>query len=121
MTWSLSQFRTGDLAEVRSREEILATLDPHGCLDGMPFMPEMLQFCGQRFRVSAVAHKTCDTVGKTGSNRRLHSTVHLSGLRCDGTAHGGCQAGCNLFWKDAWLTRVGANNNGPSQPPSSPP
>ena len=45
MSWQLSQFRAGDLVEIRSREEILATLDEHGRLDGMPFMPEMLAFC----------------------------------------------------------------------------
>jgi hypothetical protein len=43
----------------------LATLDQHGSMDGMPFMPEMLQFCGRRFRVGAVAHKTCDTARQT--------------------------------------------------------
>jgi hypothetical protein len=115
MSWPLSRFRTGDLVEVCSQEEILATLDGHGCLDGMPFMPEMLQYCGRRFRVSAVAHKTCDTARKTGG-RRLQSTVHLAGLRCDGSAHGGCQAECNLFWKDAWLRPVGHNCVGPAIP-----
>jgi hypothetical protein len=102
MTWKLSRYRTGELVEVCSKEEILATLDGDGCVDGMPFMPEMLQFCGKRFRVSAVAHKTCDTVRKTGG-RRLQATVHLANMRCDGSAHGGCQAECNLFWKDEWL------------------
>jgi hypothetical protein len=103
MTWTLSRFRTGDLVEVRSKEEIFATLDQHGCVDGMPFMPEMLQFCGQRFCVSAVAHKTCETALQTWQGRRLQTTVHLSGLWCDGSAHGGCEAKCNLFWKDVWL------------------
>ena len=102
MTWSLSRFRTGDVVEIRCKEEILATLDEHSCYEGMPFMPEMLQFCGKQFRVSAVAHKTCDTVRQTGG-RRLNDTIHLEGLRCVGSAHGGCQAACNLFWKDAWL------------------
>ena len=103
MTWSLSKFRTGNLVKIRSKEEILATLDQDGCLEGMPFMPEMLQFCGKQFRVGAVAHKTCDTVRGTGG-RRLQHAVHLDGVRCLGSAHGGCQAACNLFWKDAWLT-----------------
>jgi hypothetical protein len=103
MPWLLSRFRTGGLVEVRSQEEILATLDQHGCMDGIPFMPEMLQFCGQRFRVSAVAHKTCETARQTWKARRLQATVHLVGLRCGGSAHGGCQAECNLFWKDVWL------------------
>ncbi len=103
MTWSLSCYRAGDLVEVRGKEEILATLDQNGCVDGMPFMPEMLQFCGQHFRVSAVAHKTCETAHKTYKGRRIRATVHLAGLRCDGSAHGGCEADCNLFWNDAWL------------------
>jgi hypothetical protein len=120
MTWTLSRYRTGDLVEVRSKEEILATLDQHGCVDGMPFMPEMLQFCGQRFHVSAVAHKTCDTARKTGG-RRLQSTVHLAGLRCDGSAHGGCQAACNLFWKDAWLKPVGRNESDSARPAADAP
>jgi hypothetical protein len=103
MKWKLSKFRAGDTVEVRSREEILATLDADGCFEGMPFMPEMLAFCGQRHRVAAVAHKTCETAKQTWQGRKLPATVHLEGLRCDGSAHGGCQAECNLYWKDAWL------------------
>ncbi len=30
----------------------------------------------------------------------------LSDLRCDGSAHGGCQASCYLLWKRAWLRNV---------------
>jgi hypothetical protein len=112
MTWNLSRYRTGDVVEVRSKEEILATLDQRGSTDGMPFMPEMLQYCGQRFRVGAVAHKTCDTARQTWKGRRLQATVHLAGLRCDGSAHGGCQAECTLFWKDAWLKPAAENAYG---------
>ena len=50
-----------------------------------------------------MAHKTCETALKTYKGRRLNAAVHLAGLRCDGSAHGGCQADCNLFWKDVWL------------------
>jgi len=32
--------------------------------------------------------------------------VHLDDLRCDGSAHGDCQASCLLFWHTAWLTPV---------------
>jgi hypothetical protein len=32
--------------------------------------------------------------------------VFLEDLRCDGGAHGGCQARCRLFWKVQWLKRV---------------
>jgi len=97
--------RAGDVIEVRSEAEILATLDEQGALDGLPFMPEMLQFCGKRFRVEKRADKTCNTITVMES-RRLHDTVHLENLRCSGTDHGGCQAQCYLFWKEAWLKRV---------------
>ena len=103
MSWRLSRFRTGDLVQVRSKEEILATLTEDGRIAGMPFMPEMLQFCGQKFRVGAVAHKTCETAKRTYQGRRLEKTTHLADLRCDGAAHGGCQAACRLFWRDEWL------------------
>src|SRR5262245_36891079 len=109
MSWTLSRFRAGHLVEVRSKEEILATLDEDGCVDGMPFMPEMLQYCGLQFRVGAVAHKTCEPSLKSNPGRRLQATVHLEGLRCDGSAHAGCEADCNLFWKDVWLKSAGSD------------
>jgi hypothetical protein len=101
--------RQGEIVEIRSESEILATLDGTGARDGLPFMPEMLAYCGQRVRVAARADKTCDTIERTGG-RRMTGTVHLEGLRCDGQAHGGCQAGCFLFWKEAWLKRVSGDH-----------
>jgi hypothetical protein len=96
----------GEWVEVRTKEEILRTLDQNGQLDGMPFMPEMFQFCGQRFQVYKIAHKTCDPDFRS---RRIHGAVHLK-TRCDGQAHGGCQAGCLLFWKEVWLRPLGRQN-----------
>lgn len=43
----------GDLVEVRSSSEILSTLDLKGCLENLPFMPEMFAFCGRQFRFPA--------------------------------------------------------------------
>jgi hypothetical protein len=97
--------RSGDVVEVRPAGEILATLDESGCLDAVPFMPEMLQHVGKRFTVSKRVEKICDTVHFTGS-RRMHDTVFLEDLRCDGSAHGDCHAGCRVYWKEAWLRRV---------------
>jgi hypothetical protein len=72
----------------------------------------MFDYCGQRFRVYKRAHKTCDTVTSSGG-RHLESGIHLD-LRCDGKAYGGCQAGCLLFWKEAWLKPVSAEADGVS-------
>jgi len=97
----------GELVEVRSREEILATLDKTGRLENLPFMPEMLQYCGQRMRVYKRADKSCDYL-REWSIRRMTDSVHLDGVgtRCNGSAHAGCQADCLIFWKEAWLKRA---------------
>ena len=93
-----------DWVEVRSKQEILETLDKNGRLDGMPFMPQMFEYCGKRFKVHKSAHKACDPV-YTMASRGVDDAVHLN-LRCNGQAYGGCQAGCRLFWKEAWLKPV---------------
>jgi hypothetical protein len=107
--------RKGELVRVRSREEILASLDADGSLGGLPFMPEMLEFAGHEFPVHARADKTCDTVNMSGTSRQLEDTVHLTGLRCDGSSHGGCQAGCLLFWREEWLERPGEPAESPTR------
>src|SRR5262249_46641461 len=56
------------------------------------------------------AHKTCDTVFPV-RGRRVSSAVHLD-TRCSGHAHDGCQAGCLIFWKDAWLRPVEGEKGG---------
>jgi len=96
--------RPGDVVEVKSPAEIFATLDGDA-VDDMPFMAEMLRHAGKRYTVSRRVDKICDTVAATGS-RRLRATVYLEDLRCDGSAHGGCQAGCRLYWKEDWLRSV---------------
>ncbi len=95
----------GDMVEVRSESEILATLDQNGALDKLPFMPEMLQFCGQRLRVSGQAHKTCIDDQEM---RQLDETVFLEDVRCGGNYHDGCGKACLIFWKKAWLKPVDA-------------
>ncbi len=114
--------RAGELIEVLSEEEILATLDDNGELDSLPFMPEMLHFCGQQFTVYKVANKLCDTMTMTGM-RRMRDAVHLAGVRCDGQAHGGCQTACLTYWKEAWLKRPATPTDGagPRAPRREPP
>lgn len=99
------KLRAGDWVEVRSKEEILATLDEGGRLEGLPLMPQMLDYCGQKFQIYKRAHKTCDTVSGDYVGRQLPGSVHLA-HRCNGAAYGGCQAGCLIFWKEAWLKPV---------------
>jgi hypothetical protein len=109
-----SHFRRGDLVRVRSLDEIVATLDADAKLAGLPFMPEMVPCCGSTFRIFRRAEKTC--VEGTGM-RKMENTVFLEGLRCDGSAHDGCQRGCLFFWKEAWLEK--ADDEGPDSKSSA--
>jgi hypothetical protein len=113
-----AKLRAGDWVEVRSKEEILRTLDGQGQLEALPFMPEMFRYCGQRFQVFKRAHKTCDPPSGLRA-RGLANSLHLKDVRCDGDAHGGCQAGCLIFWKDAWVRKVGSSETVAHRPAPS--
>ncbi len=102
---NLKRFRRGEVVVVRDADEILQTLDDNGTIDGLLFMPEMVQYCGQAFTVGAQAERLCDTINGGGC-RRMPNTVLLEGLRCDGGSHGGCQAECLIYWNEAWLRRA---------------
>ncbi len=95
----------GDLVEVKSWTEIRATLDEQGCLEHLPFMPEMLAMCGRRAHVFRCMHRLFD-YRKTRRMRHMDGSVLLVGTVCNGSNHGGCEAACHTIWKAAWLRRV---------------
>ena len=90
----------GEKVRIRSAKDILSTLDGKGTLGGVPFMPEMLALCGEERVVAHHAHKFCIENGDMGE---FDDVVFLDDVRCDGSAHRGCQRECLLFWKTAWL------------------
>lgn len=102
-----ANLRPGDFVEVKSSGEILQTLDADGTSDRLPFMPEMVDFCGKRFRVSKRVVKAC-YYGTSSGMRKFpaEDVVLLEGLRCSGEAHDGCEKACTIFWREAWLRRV---------------
>jgi hypothetical protein len=109
MTSKVSKLRPGDLVEVKTPAEIAQTLDAEGTVDHLPFMREMVEHCGQRFRVSRRVVKVCASGMKGGSvlrGFRSDDVVLLDGLRCTGADHDGCQKSCTIFWREAWLRKV---------------
>jgi hypothetical protein len=111
-----TNLRTGEWVEVKTPAEISQTLDADGTLDGLPFMPEMLEYCGRRFRVERRAEKTCIEFPGGGykiREFRENDVVLLEGLRCTGASHDGCQRACMLFWKSDWLQKVDTGSAGP--------
>ncbi len=103
----------GDLVEVKPWAEICATLDERGCLEEVPFMPEMMTMCGQRARVYRSLHRIFD-YRKTRRMRHMEGAVLLAGVVCGGEYHGGCQAACLTIWKSAWLRRVEGSAESPA-------
>lgn len=97
------RFEKGDVVEVLPWQELIRTLDDKGTLEGLPFMPEMLAYCGKTLTVTKRLERTCEEL--QGSMRRIRNVVFLNDLRCDGSAHGGCQKGCCILWKDSWLRK----------------
>lgn len=109
MTQQILKLRPGDLVEVRTPAEIAQTLDAEGTVDHLPFMREMVDYCGQSFRVSHRVVKVCASGMKGGSvlrGFRSDDVVLLDGLRCSGVDHDGCQKSCTIFWREAWLRKV---------------
>ncbi|MGH7745270.1 MAG: hypothetical protein ACREQ5_10800 [Candidatus Dormibacteria bacterium] len=107
MKKSTTRLFPGDLVEVKSRNEILETLDADGTLEKLPFMPEMIEHCGKRFRVSRRVVKICTSgAGSTMRAFKNDDVVFLEGLRCSGTDHDGCQKACMILWREAWLRKI---------------
>lgn len=98
-------FVVGDLVEIKSWAEIHTTLDERGCLEEMPFMPEMVAMCGARARVFRSLHRIFD-YRKTRRMRHMDGALLLAGVVCGGENHGGCQAACLTALKSSWLRHV---------------
>lgn len=94
----------GDLVQIKSAEEIQATLDAAGKHRGMAFVPtEMLVHCGKQYRVK----KRVETIflEESKQNRKLKNTVLLDDVQCQGIGLD-CDRSCYLFWREAWLKKV---------------
>ena len=96
--------RPGELVEVKSVQEILATLDKRRRCNGLLWMVGMRKFCGKRYKV----FKRVETImlESNGELRKMKNTVLLEGVMCDGSEFCGCDRSCFHFWREAWLRRV---------------
>lgn len=92
----------GELVQVRSEEEVRATLDAHGRHRGLLWMPGMTRFCGKTYRV----HKRVETImlESTGELRKVRNTVLLADVMCENLY--GCDRSCFHYWREVWLRRV---------------
>ncbi len=100
----------GELVEVKSVEEILATLDGNRRHKGLLWMTGMSKYCGGRYRVLRKVERIM--LETNGELRNMKNTVLLEGAMCDGQAFGRCDRSCFHFWREIWLRRVPARASG---------
>lgn len=92
------------VVRVRPVEEIRATLDRHGRLDGVAFEPEMAAACGAIHGVLRPAEDV--GVALPRWKHRRDEWYVLDGVRCSGAPLGGpgaCDRNCGLLWHRAWI------------------
>ncbi|MBM4001786.1 MAG: hypothetical protein FJ295_00660 [Planctomycetes bacterium] len=92
---SLGALRCGDRVRVRSWDEFLATLDAQGTLCGLPFMPEMVAYCGRTLTVGRRVEQVY--IDHLHHVVQPSDAVVLDAVRCYGAAHQGCRMGCQLI------------------------
>ncbi len=98
-------YAKGEVVRVRSREEILATLDPFKELKGCAFLPAMYQYCGTEQRVFRSMQHFMDE--RDYKLKKVRGVILLENVICNGTpAFGECDRCCFLFWREEWLERV---------------
>jgi hypothetical protein len=98
----------GELVEVRSKEEIAATLNSKGYNRGLWFDREMLAYCKQVFRVrQRVNHFIDDRTGRMVDLKT--DAVTLESVVCTGDRvlrRWFCPREIFPYWRESWLRRV---------------
>lgn len=95
----------GDIVRVRSKEEILLTLDQHHKLKGCLFMYEQQPYCNTEQRVLKVMERFVDE--RDLRVKKCKGIVLLEGVMCPGTrGWGRCDRACFMFWREEWLVKI---------------
>ncbi|BDG06317.1 hypothetical protein [Anaeromyxobacter oryzae] len=96
--------KPGEWVQVKSKAEILETLDARGTHRGLSFMNHYEVYCGKTLRVQARVERII--VEETGKLRAVRDTVILEGSVCP--RYHGCARGMPPLWREAWLRRATA-------------
>ncbi|NDJ76216.1 MAG: hypothetical protein GYB65_08145 [Chloroflexi bacterium] len=99
---SVATFNCGDWVRVRSKDQIKATLNLWGELNGCSFMPDMWNYCGSVQRVLKPVRYFIDE--RDYRRKRCSGVVLLEGVICEGLPqYGPCDRSCFFFWREEWL------------------
>jgi hypothetical protein len=100
--------KPGELVRVKSKEDILKTLNKRNRNHGLSFDPEMVRYCGNVYRVLARAERVIEE--PTGRMITLsNDCIILDGVICRAEYSGKrlfCPRSLYPFWREIWLERV---------------
>lgn len=99
----------GELVRIKSKEEILRTLNADLLNRGMGFDEEMSRFCGQTARVRARVDRCIDE--RTGRMLTMKNPcIILEDNICTGAYNLSCPREFLPFWREIWLERITAGS-----------
>ena len=96
----------GERVRVKSKEEILATLDGRGWNRGMEFSREMLEHCGKEYTVLRRVERIIRD--RSGEMVPMRDTVMLEGLVYKDLVRLAAPRAEYMFWRECWLERISA-------------
>lgn len=95
----------GELVRIKSKAEIVATLDRTNKNRGLYFDHEMARFCGRTARVQSRVTKLIEE--KDGEMVTIKSDcIILEGVMCPGDFHRLCTRRIYSYWRENWLERI---------------
>ncbi|MFD0887989.1 hypothetical protein ACFQ08_25900, partial [Streptosporangium algeriense] len=97
--------KPGELVRIKSKEEIVKTLNQDLLNRGLGFEEEMARYCGQTARVLSRVDRCLDE--RTGEMLEMKSScIVLEGVVCAGAYNVSCPREFVPFWREIWLERV---------------
>lgn len=99
------EFKAGEWVRVKSREEIISTLDKFDELKGCAFLEPMYEYCGTVQKVYVKVERFLDE--RSFKVRSAKGLYFLENLQCTGTeVFGRCDRRCYYFWRAEWLEKM---------------
>jgi hypothetical protein len=95
----------GEWVRVKSKEEIMKTLNTELLNRGMGFDAEMSRWCGHVARVARRVDQLLDE--KTGKMLHMKSPcIVLENVICQGAYNANCPRAITPYWREIWLERA---------------
>jgi len=100
-----AEIDTGNLVRIRTKAEIIDTLNAWNEFKGCAFIDDMWAYCGTTQRVFKKVEHFIDE--RDYRMKRVKGLVILENVYCQGTrVLGKCDRFCFFFWREEWLEKI---------------